>query len=66
MFPLGWALVGVVGGKLIPSGLTSISHKLFHVIGIILYFFEPYFLIYVMDNQIILSKPCGWENNRMN
>lgn len=29
--------------------LTSISHKLFHVIGIILYFFEPYFLIYIRN-----------------
>lgn len=45
---------------------TSISHNVFPVIGIILYFFEPYFLIYVMDYQIILIKPCGWENNRMN
>lgn len=48
------------------AGLTSISHKLFHVIGIIVYLFEPYFLIYVMDYQIMLIKPCGWENNRMN
>lgn len=38
----------------------------FMLLALFYTFFEPYFLIYVMDYQIILSKLCGWENNRMN